>query len=419
MKTIYDRDAIKTSFYKGSGRYKGVQQILGTLDYKTAAPARANLLQCFQNKNLESLSDVMESHINTFIRLLYQRSEQDQMVFDGVLWLRLLTLDTVTDILWGDQHNLLTNLGDQSSGLLVKFHSFSKFAALKGFIPGFEFYARFLGSEKYRSLRREAYDLDSYARSALQKWQAGEKKGHTRDVLSMLMSMNSLQDPSHRIAPEHMPAYMVEMMSAGSSTTSNTATIAFWLLARNKEIQKRLRQELFETFPDPDKIDMKQCLGLKYLDCVVLEIMRLWPILPGPLYRHLGSPITVNGLTVPKGVIASTSAWDQHMRPDIYPEPESFKPSRWYETTDAMKKNWIPFGYGSRSCPGQNLGMTEMKYFLAAVLRHFESVIPEGKEKNVIEMRDLFTAHMWEQDGESGAWGPQVWLKFVPKPHTV
>lgn len=417
MRTIYDRNSPKTSFYTGAGVYKGVPMVLGTIDYSAAASIRSNLLQCFQNKNLSSLSDAMETHINAFVSLLYRRAEQNETTLDGIFWLRLLTLDTVTDILWADNHHLLANQDAENSTILRRFHQWSKFMALRGFIPGFELWVRTCGTKRYKDMRRDWNDVDMYARNALQKWEAGDTKSHSRDVLSMLLAMNSQEDPTKRRIPaENLPVYMVEAMSAGSGTTSNSATIAFWMIARHRTVHDRLRQELFKVFPEADQIEMRQCLNLKYLEWVIYEVMRLWPILPGPLYRHLGQTISVNGLAVPAGVIASTAALDQHMRPDIFPEPETFKPERWEDATEAMKRNWIPFGYGSRSCPGQNLGLTELKYFLAVILRHFESQIPDEMVNSQIELRDPFTATVWERVSERAPWRPEVLLKFVPQP---
>lgn len=416
MKIIYDRNSPKTSFYTVAGKYKGVNMVLGTIDHSSAVSIRSNLLQCFQNKNLSSLSDAIESHLSAFVKFLYQRADRNEAVLDGIFWLRLLTLDTVTDILWGDKHDLVNNRSHENSALMTRFHQWSKFMALRGFIPGFELWVRTCGTKYYKELRRGWDTVDIYARQALEKWEAGETKSHSRDVLSMLLAMNSKKDLTKKNIPvKDLPVYMVEAMSAGSGTTSNTTTLAFWMIARHKAVQDRLRRELFEVFPAAEEIDMKQCLNIKYLEWVIYEVMRLWPILPGPLYRHLGQPITVNGLTVPQRVIASTAAIDQHKLPDIFPEPEMFNPERWRDATESMKRNWIPFGYGSRSCPGQNLGLTELKYFVAVLLRHFRCEIPEGMQESQIELRDPFTATVWERASEKDPWKNEVLLKFVPQ----
>jgi cytochrome P450 len=42
-----------------------------------------------------------------------------------------------------------------------------------------------------------------------------------------------------------------------------------------------------------------------------------------------------------------------HTDPDVYPDPFTFDPERWMgEVTPEMKRNYVPFTRGSRSCPG-------------------------------------------------------------------
>ncbi|GKU13718.1 unnamed protein product, partial [Fusarium langsethiae] len=191
---------------------------------------------------------------------------------------------------------------------------------------------------------------------------------------------------------------------AGSSTTSHTAAFACWLLARHPEAQKKLSAELAEAFPDPTQLDIKETLSLPYLDGVIRETMRLYPMIPGPLERHTGKNIEVAGLRVPTGVIASTGAYNQGRLPDVYPEPEKWDPARWIDASERMKTNWIPFGSGCRSCPGANLAMTELKYMVGKIMRLFEVVVPPGYEEDDLQLADVFAA---------GSKSGHCWLKFV------
>jgi cytochrome P450 len=72
---------------------------------------------------------------------------------------------------------------------------------------------------------------------------------------------------------------------------------------------------------------------------------------------------------IPPGIIASTAAYDQGRLASVYPEPESWQPSRWLDATDEMHLNWTPFGHGARACPGSNLAMTELKYMIGTIFR--------------------------------------------------
>jgi cytochrome P450 len=402
MKTIYNRSSIKTSFYTNMGSWKGVVTTLGKLDYTSAAPTRNNLLQCFQNRNLDTLTGNIDSHVLKFVEILSNHADTGDNI-DGVVWFRLLALDIVTDVLWGDQTDLLGNANTSTPDFLRRFHAFSKYNALKSFIPAVETVVKYFGNSKWRQLRQDCLDMDVTAHEALQKWNQKDTKEHDRDVLSMLSSMQADGTSDSNMPQAHIPAYMVEMMAAGSSTTSHTATFACWALTNHPETQQKLRQELFEAFPDACDLDMRKSQDLPYLNAVIQETMRVWPMIPGPLERYLGAPITVNGLTVPSGVIASTAAYSQGRKEDVYKHANEWLPDRWLNADERMKLNWTPFGHGSRICPGSNLAMTELRYMLCVIFRNLRAVQPIGHENEPIEMMDVFAA---------GTKSGVCWLRF-------
>ncbi|KAL2070820.1 hypothetical protein VTL71DRAFT_13846 [Oculimacula yallundae] len=402
MKTIYDRTSLKTSFYTQMGSWKGVTSTLGFVDYASAAPTRNNLIQCFQNKNLATLVENVDSHVRDFISLLARSAKKDEKL-DGVVVFRLLALDIVTDVLWGEENRLLSDVSNKTPDLLRRFHAFSTWNAMKSFIPGADLYVKYFGNTKWRQLRNDCSDMDVTAREALDRWTNNEDCRREKDVLSMLQAMNSAEDPKKRVPSDHIPAYMVEMLAAGSSTTSHTAAFTCWLLTRNGAAQDRLHEELVQAFPDAEDMDMRKTRDLDYLDYTIRETMRMYPMIPGPLERFLGKEIKVSGMSVPVGVVASTAACDQGRLEDVFPEANQWKPERWLEADDRMKLNWTPFGYGSRACPGSNLAMTELKYMIGAIFRRFKVVVPPGHEQDTLELADVFAA---------GSKTGHVWLKF-------
>jgi cytochrome P450 len=88
--------------------------------------------------------------------------------------------------------------------------------------------------------------------------------------------------------------------------------------------------------------------------------MRIYPMILGPLERHLGKPITIDGMVIPARVIASTAAIHQGQLDSVYPEPKLWKPERWIDADERMKLNWIPFGHGCRSRPGSSYDRIEI-----------------------------------------------------------
>jgi unspecific monooxygenase len=55
-----------------------------------------------------------------------------------------------------------------------------------------------------------------------------------------------------------------------------------------------------------------------------------------------------------------------HRRPDLYPEPEKFRPERFLERKYAGHE-WFPFGGGNRTCLGMAFALYEMKVVLATL----------------------------------------------------
>lgn len=280
MKAIYSRKSLKTPFYAQMGSWKGVTSTLGFVDYPSAAPTRNNLIQCFQNKNLATLVENISSHIAEFCEILLRKDAAGEDI-DGVVLFRLLALDIVTDVLWGEQKTLLSDVSDSTPVFLRRFHAFSSYNATKSFIPGFDSYVRYFGSKSWKQLRQDCSDMDITAKDALDRWSDEEGDHRDRDVLSMLMSMEANVDERKRVPHDHIPAYMVEMLAAGSSTTSHTATFTCYQLAHDLARQSKLRQELVTAFPNVAQIDEKMMMDLPYLDSVIKETMRLIPMIPG------------------------------------------------------------------------------------------------------------------------------------------
>ena len=384
------------------GSWKGVTSTLGFVDYSSAAPSRNNLIQCFQNRNLAALVENIQSHVEDFLELLDSKAHDGQPV-DGVVVFRLLALDIVTDVLWAEENRLLRSCKeDEAPDFLRRFHAFSTWNAMKSFIPGADLFVKYIGNKKWKTLRNDCNDMDVTAKEALARWKSSEAAAcRQKDVLSMLQTMN--KGNASAVPTEKIPAYMVEMLAAGSSTTSHTAAFACWLLTRHPEAQKRLRAELIEALPDRENFDIKRTTDLAFLDGVIRETMRIYPMIPGPLERHLGKDITIAGNLIPRGTIASTAAINQGQLETVYPQAQVWKPERWINADERMKLNWIPFGHGCRACPGANLALTELKYMLGLIFRNFEAIVPPGMEDDNLELADVFAAGL-----KSGS----CWLKF-------
>jgi cytochrome P450 len=114
-------------------------------------------------------------------------------------------------------------------------------------------------------------------------------------------------------------------------------------------------------------VEEEQNGGGDYLDAVIKETLRLRPVVPA-VARCLAEPTELGGRMFPAGVHITPSIYLLHRRPDLYPDPESFRPERFLERPPGTYE-WIPFGGGVRRCLGASFALFEMKVVLSTILR--------------------------------------------------
>lgn len=84
--------------------------------------------------------------------------------------------------------------------------------------------------------------------------------------------------------------------------------------------------------------------------------------------------------TVPGNTVVSISAFTAHRDPEIFPDPEAFKPERWLIKGDERLKNmlaaYIPFSAGSRGCIGRNVTILMQMVYLVTLVHRYEFALP-------------------------------------------
>ena len=185
----------------------------------------------------------------------------------------------------------------------------------------------------------------------------------------------------------------------GHDTTSAALNMAFFEIARNPRVKKKLQDELDELFRgDVERnVTNDDLNNMPYCDAFIREILRLYPSVPihG---RTLQEPCKINDkYTLPAGVTVFLQPYLIHRDPKHWGEDaEECKPERFLD--DSVKRHayaWVPFSAGSRNCIGQRFAMMEMKMQVSSVMRRFDFSIAEG-EKAEVEMYGDMILRPWE-----------------------
>ncbi|XP_055528503.1 probable cytochrome P450 28a5 [Wyeomyia smithii] len=229
------------------------------------------------------------------------------------------------------------------------------------------------------------------------------------DYLDYLISLRKKKV----ISDLDMAAHGVTFFIDGFETSSVTMGFALYELAKNPEVQTRLREELTQAATDNGLIAFDVLTELPYLDQVLNEVLRLWPPVSfiskrcvEPIELNLTSNQTVR---IEENVCAYISLWSLHRDSDNFDDPLTFNPDRFDPATGGTapyreKGCFIPFGDGPRQCLGMRFARVQVKRGLYEIIRNFEvTVDPKTKQPLQIDPKQLLTV---------AAGG--LWLNFKP-----
>lgn len=145
-------------------------------------------------------------------------------------------------------------------------------------------------------------------------------------------------------------------MFAGHDTTSNAISFVLYNVAKYPDIQRKLHEEIVNELGDFDRTTtLKELNNLHYMDLVIKETLRLYPIVPY-FGRTLCEDVKVNGFTLPRFSNVYVSPFIMGRNADIFPDPLKFDPNRFNveRTTEKMNPfSYIPFSAGPRNCIGR------------------------------------------------------------------
>ena len=207
------------------------------------------------------------------------------------------------------------------------------------------------------------------------------------DILSLLVQVRD--EDGSPLTDREIRDELVVMLMAGHETTGTALSWAFERILSLPEVEQRLREEL-DAVTGGRPLVAEHLLRLEYLDAVVKETLRSRPIMPAGGARLLRRPIEIGGRTIEPPAILVNAMYLLHRRPELYAEPDAFKPERFLGKRSIDPYEWTPFGGGMRRCLGLSFALFEMKTVVATVLSRVRLRIENPHA--AVERRGFFLA---------------------------
>jgi cytochrome P450 family 9 len=238
---------------------------------------------------------------------------------------------------------------------------------------------------KLQLTRKEVYDF--FYNAIVKVMKEREQKGIFRpDVIQLLMQAKKgqleSQDKEHEVneaelsnfsanieydvkaknkkltnwTDEHFMAQGFIFFAAGFDTTNVLLQVTAYSLAKNKDVEQKLIDEVDEVIAtlEGGQVTYDALHKMKYLDMVICEALRMWS--PAALTnRECSKDYNLklsdgNTLKLRSGDILNIPIYSIHHDPKYFEDPDKFDPERFSDERKGSiaDGSYIPFGYGPR-----------------------------------------------------------------------
>lgn len=212
---------------------------------------------------------------------------------------------------------------------------------------------------------RAAVDRIIVARRA-QAWQQGGDQG--KDILGRLLAARD-PETGQPMSDKQLADNLLTFIAAGHETTAKALTWTLYLLARSPYWQGRVRAEVAAACGSAP-VGAGDIAKLPVTTRVLKEAMRLYP--PAPVMsRTVGHDLELGGHRLPSGALIIIPVFAVHRHQRLWADAGRFDPDRFLPVNEAshLRTQFMPFGFGARTCIGMAFAMIEATVLLATLVR--------------------------------------------------
>ncbi|XP_011297741.1 cytochrome P450 4C1 isoform X2 [Fopius arisanus] len=226
------------------------------------------------------------------------------------------------------------------------------------------------GREYSEIIKRAHEFIDDNVSQAVDNY----KPAKTEDIINMPL-LHFLVDhmmKTQELTPVEIRYELITVFIAIFETLEGISCLLILMIAMHPEAQRKIRKEILQVMRN-ETINEPETKRLNYLDLVIRETIRLFPV--GPvLPRKTTDEIKLSTCTLPKNCSVMMLPFAVHRDPKYWSEPDKFIPERFTpeNSKDRHPYAYIPFSGGPRSCLGPRYALMVLRIMVAHLLRSYE-----------------------------------------------
>ncbi|PSS24566.1 Ent-kaurenoic acid oxidase [Actinidia chinensis var. chinensis] len=224
----------------------------------------------------------------------------------------------------------------------------------------------------YHKALKARKNLVAIFQSIVDERREWRKNGPKEDMMDAMLNVED--ENGRRLSDEEIIDILVMYLNAGHESSGHVTMWAILFLQEHPQVFQNAKAEqeaIVRNRPPTQKgLSLKEVRQMEYLSKVIDETLRVVTF-SFVVFREAKTDVNISGYTIPKGWKVLVWFRSVHFDPEIYPDPKEFNPSRWDGFTPKVG-TFLPFGAGSRTCPGNDLAKLEISIFLHYFLLNYE-----------------------------------------------
>lgn len=341
---------------------------------------RTVLSPTFTSGKIKEMFPIIKHYGEILVQNVQKNVDKDEPIVTKDIF-GCYSMDVITSTSFGVNIDSMNNPNDP---FVKEIQKLTKFKALDPRFVAifvFPFLIPVLKAMGINLFPKDALDFFTRAIKKIKADRKKEGKGARVDFLQLMLEAecanidqqsNGMNQPFKGLTDIEILAQAFIFIFAGYEPSSNSLGYMAYLMATHPDVQQKVQDEIDSVFPNKAPLTYDAVMQLEYLDMVLNETQRLYP-LGGRLERVCKKDVEINGLTIPKGTVVMIPPPVLHRDPEYWPEPDEFRPERFSkENKDSVDPyTYLPFGAGPRNCIGMRFAIVTMKVAIASLLQHF------------------------------------------------
>ncbi|NXQ35157.1 CP2J2 protein, partial [Alaudala cheleensis] len=223
--------------------------------------------------------------------------------------------------------------------------------------------------------------VEKFMQEQIKKHKEDWNPSESRDYIDSYLLEISKDHDSDTFKDKHLIACALDLMFAGTETTSSTLRWALLFMAMHPEIQARVQAEIDAVIGQARPPALEDRNHLHYTNAVIHEVQRKGNVIPFNAPRMATQDAYVDGYYIPKGTILMANLSSLLRDKDEWKTPDNFNPEHFLKDGKFWKNECFqPFSMGKRSCLGELLARSELFLFFTSLLQRFTfQAVPDTK----------------------------------------